>query len=128
MVRSLLEADCALRVLDGRMDDSLASCCAIMSAGRSVGDEPFAVSQLMRITSFSKGIAKLEWLLAHGEASDTGLAMVQDLLQQEVAHPKLLVSVRGERASVHWNLSAIEAGDFKPDALSKEFDQMQSGL
>ena len=45
----LLQADAAIRAHNGDLDGALDSCRAILGAGRSIGDEPFVISQLVRI-------------------------------------------------------------------------------
>src|SRR5262249_32651780 len=48
-VAHLLECDADLRAQDGDADGALASCRAALNTGRSLGDEPILISQLVRI-------------------------------------------------------------------------------
>ena len=48
-VTKLLQADAAIRAHDGDLDGALDSCRAMLNSGRSIGDEPFIISQLVRV-------------------------------------------------------------------------------
>ena len=48
-VGRLLTADAAIRAHDGDIDGALDSCRANIAAGRSIGDEPFLISQVFRM-------------------------------------------------------------------------------
>ena len=50
---------------------------AILGVARSIGDEPFLISQLVRIAEVSAALATIERVLAQGVASDAALERVQ---------------------------------------------------
>jgi tRNA A-37 threonylcarbamoyl transferase component Bud32 len=108
----LLELDVARLAGGTDPDAALASCRALLNTGRSVGDEPAAISQLTRIACVTRAVKAVECVLARGEPSEKALAATQDLLADEAAQPLLLIMARGERGMVHWVMSACEAGDF----------------
>jgi len=112
VVSKLLELDVARLAGGTDPNIALASCQALVNTGRSVGDEPSAISQLTRIAGVGQGIKALQRVLAQGQPSEKPLAAIQDLLADEAAQPVSRVMARGERGMVHWLMSACEAGDF----------------
>src|SRR5438270_406507 len=74
------------------------SCRAILGLGRSIGDEPFLVSQLVRIAIGSVAMNAAYRVLGQGQPSDTALERLQALLLDEQAQPLLVHALRGERA------------------------------
>lgn len=86
------------RAAAGDVDGALASARAILGVSRAVGDEPFAISQLVRMAFESVAVDLIERALARGVASDSALAATQAALADEAAEPLLLYALRGERA------------------------------
>jgi hypothetical protein len=97
-VARLLEADAAMRAEDGEVDGALDSCRAIVATARSIGDEPFMVSQLVRYAIGLVAMKSTRRVLAQGEPSDRALARLQALILVERDEPLLLHGLRGERA------------------------------
>jgi hypothetical protein len=97
-VARLLAVDAALRAEDGDADGAFDSCRAILGVGRSIGDEPFAISQLVRYAIGLTALKSTRRVLSQGEPSDAALARLQALVLDELAQPLLLYGVRGERA------------------------------
>jgi hypothetical protein len=91
----LLELDVVRLTGAADPDGALASCRALLNTGRSVGDEPAAISQLARVACVTRAVKALEGVLARGEPSEKALAATQDLLADEAAQPLLLVMARG---------------------------------
>jgi hypothetical protein len=110
-VTNLLILDALRSMEEGNYLQAARSCRAAVNAGRSLGDEPFAVSQLVRTAIVHIACGAVERLLAHGEVDDRELAELQQLLENEATFPRLLVSCRGERAMMHATLTAMENGD-----------------
>jgi predicted Ser/Thr protein kinase len=111
-VRRVLALDATLQAEGADADAALASCRGLLNTGRSLGDEPAAISQLVRFSLVARAITAVERVLAHQEPSEKALAATQELLADEAAQPVLLIMARGERGMEHWLMSACEAGDF----------------
>jgi hypothetical protein len=97
----LLKLDSIIRVHDGDFDGAIASCRGILNVGRSIGDEPFAITQLLRIAVETVSVRSIEHVLAFGEPSEESLASIQGALEIEESQPMLLQALRGERAMLN---------------------------
>src|SRR5262245_23681963 len=107
---SLLRYDAWDRALDGDMPGALLAARAGINAARSLDEEMFVVSQLIRVACVAVALNGLERNLALGEASEADLAEVQELLALEAKHPTLLICMRGERAMVHALFDRMDSG------------------
>jgi hypothetical protein len=116
-VAHLAGFDALLRAQDQDADGALVSCRAALNAGRSIGEEPFLVSQLVRIACVSIALNRAERVLAQGEPSDAALVALQQLMEKEEAQSLLLVGLRGERAALDRLLEAIQTGKTSLSAL-----------
>jgi hypothetical protein len=114
----LLAADAVIRADDGDVDGGLDSCRAILATGRSIGDEPFAISQLVRVAIGSVAMNSTRRVLAQGEPSDEALARLQALVLDERDQPLLLYGVRGERAGFIEIVRRVRDGAIPIAALS----------
>jgi hypothetical protein len=118
------EAAVALRydVLDrcqaGDIDTAIASCIACFHAGSSLGDEPTAISMLVRIAVQAVAAGLIERSLAQGEASPAILAELQQRLEAEEPAPLLLYAARGERAMSNHYFENLRTGNAGPNAIS----------
>ncbi len=92
-----LRHDALLRAHDGDMLGALQDFRAIVHASRAVGDEPFLISQLVRIALDTVAVNSLERSLGLGQASEQDLVVVQRYLTDESHTPFYLYGVRGER-------------------------------
>jgi hypothetical protein len=108
---SLLNYDALRNDQKRDMKAALLSSQAALNAARSLGDEPFAISQLVRMSGVILSCRALERTLAQGEPSPEMLAERQQALDGEDAFPDLITVARGERASLHETFEAIERGD-----------------
>lgn len=102
----------------GETKEALISCRAALNAARSLGDEPIAISQLIRIAGVLLACHAIERTLAQGEPPPEDLAELQKLLENEDDVPSFLLAMRGERASLHATLEAVEQGYVSWDQLS----------
>ena len=59
----------------------------LLSIGRSIGDEPFLISQLVRIAIGTVAMKSTRRVLGQGEPSDAALARLQALVLDELAQP-----------------------------------------
>jgi hypothetical protein len=106
----LLRLDALRRSHEGDAPGALLAIRAAFNAARSIGDEPFAVSQLVRQRGVLQACQAVERLLGQSEPDPDALGRLQKLLREEEGHPALRVVVRGERALTHATLEALEAG------------------
>jgi hypothetical protein len=117
-VGHLLALDILRRASEGDGDGALESVRACINAARSVGDEPFLISQLVRIAILAEAIVGLERTLGRTAASDEALAETQGLLLMEDEFPRLLVGLRGERAMMVAVAERLASGMLPLSALS----------
>jgi hypothetical protein len=110
-VTQLLAYDAKRQAQAGDLKAALTSCRAALNAGRSVGDEPMLISQLIRMACTAATCQSVEFALSQGEAAPDELLALQRLLQHEAAFPAFFVALRGERAMLHEMLDALESGD-----------------
>ncbi len=118
-VAELLRWDAVRRVHDGDADGAIESCLAIMHAARSLGDEPFLISQLVRYACVNMAVDSSERTLAQGhfaEASLPSLQRLQSAQAKEAAEPTLLRGLRGERAGANRFLEALAEGKISTKA------------
>jgi hypothetical protein len=116
----LLAADAAIRVHDGDADGALDTCRAILGVGRSIGDEPFLVSQLVRIAIGSVAMNSTRRVLGQGEPSEPALARLQALIFDELDQPILLFGTKGERATFYELIRRVGSGELPISALSSD--------
>jgi hypothetical protein len=115
-IANLMAYDALLRAQDRDVDGALLSIRAVLNAGRSIGDEPFVISQLVRIACRTMAVEKLQCVLAQGEPSEASLLPVQELLEKEEAEPLMRYIARGERAGQDRLMAAIQTGKMKLSA------------
>jgi hypothetical protein len=102
------------RIHEGNTAAALRACRATLNLGRSLGDEPFVVSQLVRQKFHAQAIRGLMRLLGQGEVPEVELAAFQPALAEEAAFDPWALAVRGERAMVFQALEAVQNGQLKP--------------
>jgi hypothetical protein len=115
-IAALLSNDALLRAQEQDPDGALASCRGALNAGRSIGDEPCLVSQLVRIACRGIATRQAERVLAQGEPSEAALRQFQELLEKEEPEPLLLIGVCGERAGMDRLMETIQSGKTKLSA------------
>ncbi len=111
-VRQLLWHDLILRAQEGDPDGALADCRRLLNLGRSLGDEPLLISQLVRNNAARGAVRAAERVLAQGEPADAALADLQRRFAAEDGHPGLAIGLRGERPGMDGLMALIQAGDF----------------
>lgn len=95
----------------------------MLNASRSIGDEPFMISQLVRMAVRSITVRSAERLIAHSPAAP-GLAELQAAFARDAEEPLLLYGVRGDRAAFDRLFENFESGVAKP---GDEFDRGLGG-
>ncbi len=83
---------------------------AILNTARSIGDEPFLISQLVRISIVATALDAADHVLGMGEPSDQVLQRFQEFLRAEDDEPTLLYVLEGERASADDMFTKLESG------------------
>jgi hypothetical protein len=117
-IAKLLELDALRRNQKGDGKNALTSCRAVINAGRSIGDEPVTISQLIRGACVIAACKAAERTLAHSEPPPDELTSLQGILDMEDAHRDLLILMRGERAMCHALFDAVEKGDVSLNELA----------
>ncbi|MCI0681043.1 MAG: hypothetical protein L0Y71_02975 [Gemmataceae bacterium] len=121
----LLTQDLKLRAQDGDLEGAWKSCQAMMNVARSSGDEPSWV-QVSRAYHGAEAVKAMERILAQGQVPSEALAHTQTLLKEEMAHPGLLISLRGRRAHVHHLYSELAAGNVSMGDMMAEIDSART--
>jgi hypothetical protein len=110
-VATLLQMRAMLQDQDGEADDALGTARRILIAGRSIGDQPGLISQLVRVAAHTVAVQVLERAMAQGLPSGDALARTQRLLAEDAAEPLLVYALRGERAFQHRFLEGVASHD-----------------
>jgi hypothetical protein len=126
-VAALLQYDALRRAHAGDLGGALTSCRGVLNAGRSIGDEPTIISQVIRSAGVAVACSAAERVLAQGEAAPEDLAALQRAFEEEDRHPGLLISLRGERAAQYELYDALEKGEIKLEDMTEERPGMPPG-
>ena len=116
---SLLVCEAARQSQTGETREALRSCRAALNAVRSLGDEPFIISQLIRSAGVAFSCQAVERTLAQGEPPPEDMASLQKLLEDEDHLASWFLATRGERAALHQVFDAVEQGDVSVDELAQ---------
>lgn len=95
----------------GESKKALSACRAALNAGRSIGDEPFPISQVVRTACVILACQAIERTLGQGEPPLEDMGALQKLLEDEDAFPGLLIATRGQRAEMHQVFAAVGRGE-----------------
>lgn len=110
-VAALLEYDALLAALENDAEGGLEASLAALNTARSIGNEPFLISQLVRLAGVRLSTQSAMQVLAWGEPR-SGLAELQDAYRAEADVPFLLNGLRGERGALHQLFKGLESGEF----------------
>jgi hypothetical protein len=110
-VVGLLQWDAVSEASAGNVDIALTDCRAMVNAGRSLHDEPAAISQLVRIACGMVGVQTGRRVLALGQGSEKELKALAEALREEDAARIFALVARSERAAMHRVFTAAAAGD-----------------
>ncbi|WP_149114349.1 hypothetical protein [Limnoglobus roseus] len=100
-VCDLLQAEGTCAALSNDSDRALIAAICCVQAGRSIGDEPFFISQLIRLQGSTMAVTVAEQTLAKNVAKGELLAELQDRLAAEVEASRFLTTMRMERACLN---------------------------
>jgi hypothetical protein len=109
-VADLLRCAALRRACEGDADGALADCRAAFNAGRSIGDEPLAMSQVNRIKCVCLACDTAMQVLAQGTPSPDATLALRQLLEDEDSFLESQLATRGERAFHHEIMTDIETG------------------
>jgi hypothetical protein len=114
----LLAYDILLQAQDRDFAQALRSARALLNTGRSLGDEPTLISQLVRIAIDNMTFFRIERILAQGEPALSDLLAVQRAVEREAEEPLLYYALRGERAGFDGFLENVQKGEIPYKDLS----------
>jgi hypothetical protein len=117
-IANLLANDALFRAQERDGDGALTSCRGILNAGRSVGDEPGCVSQLVRMSCRATAVNRAQRTLAQVEPTDQALRELQELMATEERVPLTLIVTRGERAGLDRMMEGYQSGKLTAKDLS----------
>ena len=98
LVASLLRWDTILAVTEADKNRAADDLAALLNVSRSIGDEPFLISQLIRLATRVIAARALEWVLGQMELSEQSLCVLQQAWASDADEPLLVYGFRGERA------------------------------
>jgi len=110
-VVAILRYDVLLRCQDGDLDGAMQSVRASFNSSLALRDEPFAVSQLVRIACRKITLNALERVLAQGEPSAKELEEFQRVLEEDEKENPFLLAMRAERGMIDGFLEVVQRGD-----------------
>jgi len=114
---ALLEYDALLAAVENDPDGGIVAAHAALNVGRSIGDEPLLISQLVRIACGRISTQTAAQVLAWGSPK-RGLAELQAAYRAEAEEPWVLHGLRGERAALHRTFAGLESGKLTADDLA----------
>jgi hypothetical protein len=124
-VTALLGYDARFSALEGKPDRGIGSARAGLVAAKSLGDEPFLISQLVRIACDEVAVNSALQVLAWGQPKQ-GLAELQAELRTEADFPWFLVGLRGERSILDKTFRGLESGTIPMNDFFNLIDGQQA--
>ncbi len=118
-VSTLLFLDAVLLCEQRDYKKAWASAEATLNAGRSLGDEPWFVSMLLRFAARLKCVAAMERILAQGEVDEMALAEARARFRSEQGRNLTEFGIRGERAGQHVFYTNLAKGEVKTPDLAE---------
>jgi hypothetical protein len=121
-VAGLIELDARIFALQKKGNEAIGSTRASLVVARSIGDEPYLISQLVRITCGRIAVQSALRVLAWSEPKE-GLAELQKELRAEADVPWLQYGIRGERGGFNKLFEGLKSGKIDMAALEGNTDQ-----
>ncbi len=127
----LLDKDALVLAYDRDADTALDSCLAILAVARGIGDDPWLISQLIRMAGVAITVGATERTLAWtGGCDDAKLAELDKAFAAEADVPRLFHALRGERAMFYRICENIDSGAMDAGAITdtprSAFSRLQS--
>src|SRR5262249_22267474 len=107
---------------EGNTPEALSHCRLLLNVGRSLGDEPFSFSMIVRAACQRWAVLSAERLLARTTLTEDALIDWQRNLSAELDPDLFLIALRGDRAMVSRAYDAIATGEFDASPVPEEFD------
>jgi hypothetical protein len=114
-VVALLRWEVVLGLEDDNAGRAVGAVIAMLNASRSIGDDPFMICQLVRMSTRVIATRSLERLLAQTQLTDQQLATLQNAWAEDADEPLLLHAFRGERATLDVMVANLVDGTDKPE-------------
>ncbi len=115
----LLRWETVLAVEEGSTARACDTLLAMLNASRSLGEEPFLISQLIRISTRMIATASLEWVLAQSTPSEEQLLTLSTAWATDAEEPILLHGLRGERAVCDVMFKNLTEGSISGNAITE---------
>src|ERR1043166_6151304 len=109
-IATLLQWDAAMRAHDDDLEGAMDSCLPTLHTANALKDQPFLISQLVRVAEQSIGIGAIERTLGQGRVSESKLQKAQATLERQMLHDGLVAGLRWERAAGHHMYLQIRSG------------------
>jgi hypothetical protein len=109
-ILDLLEIEGIVQIHTGHLNEAWQTCLAILNASRSLGDEPVADSQYLRMEIRQKAVDGIIEILKRGEIPVAELFTTLKLLENESGYPLIQVLLRAQRANEHRFWTELDAG------------------
>jgi hypothetical protein len=119
LIVNMLRYDGLLRAHDGDSAGALQDIRAVLHVSRAMGDEPFLVTQGVRLWTDRTLAELLERMLALSKFDEAALREWQSLLAREAEIPFFLMAMRGERAVMDDLLENTQKGEISFRNLSR---------
>ena len=114
-------ADARLRIFDGDTAGAFQDCLTVIHIGGTLGNEPAVMAQLVRNVINLRACDLVEQLLSTGKCRASQLAELQSLLEAELAAPRIVLGIRGERAHLDWMLEHVQSGEISKSKVEEMF-------
>lgn len=125
-VTSLLQYDGYLSALEKNPNRGISAARAALAVARAIGDEPFLVSQLVRIAIATVAAQTAMQVLAWGEPTE-GLAELQAELIAEAECAHLRTGLRGERGTLDTLFRGLQDGTIPAESWFTYLDIRNPG-
>lgn len=106
----MLNFQAYLQIEDQDIKGAAETCHALLNASRSIGEEPFLVSMLIRFAGQTLCFRCVERALAQAEMSESDLASLQKEVETELEVLHLKKALRGERGAMALTIKNYRVG------------------
>ncbi len=107
---SLLELDIERLLNEGRTKEAASDIHAVLHSGTGLRQDPFLISQLVRMSARSHTVLRIERLLGMAENYADDLESLMAHVKAELDEDLMVVAIRGERAGWHLHMENLESG------------------